>query len=193
MKVDSRFFSSNLFIQCFLDSVLVAHIQTWKTTAIWRTAVQKTAVSRQSCVPNWDNPWNPSDHHNTDVLRGLRRAFNLVPIRLREDNLSDSRCEFFQSGHFINHGDSSPVFILLYVAFIFLHLLLTFTLSFCTDCHFRETIIDIILMYSHICSIYLLIVLFNCVFSKSLNSSGESDSVSLFLVQLTFYFFKRFG
>ena len=32
---------------------------------------------------NWGPPWNPSGHHSTIILRGLREALNWLPLMLR--------------------------------------------------------------------------------------------------------------
>jgi len=48
-------------------------INTGKTTAIWRTAVRETCVSRHH-RGTVEGPLKPSVHHSTIVLRGLREA-----------------------------------------------------------------------------------------------------------------------
>ena len=75
-----------------------------KTTAMRRTAVRERLVSlgnhwRRTC--NSGHLLKPIRHHSTMVLRGLRvlnGPFNCANIKPRDASLSDSRCNFFQSG-----------------------------------------------------------------------------------------------
>ena len=46
--------------------------------------------------PDWGPRWNPSDHHNTMVLKGLRGALNWAPIKPRDASLPDSGCIVLQ-------------------------------------------------------------------------------------------------
>jgi len=56
----------------------VRFVQTGKTTAIRRIAVRETGVSRHR-GDQLKNPWNPSGHHITVVLRGLKVGPQLHP------------------------------------------------------------------------------------------------------------------
>ena len=68
-----------------------------KTTLIRRTTVWETGVSRQSCVPIQNTPWNPSDYQSTTVLTGSRGALNWASIQPRNPRLSANGCHLFPS------------------------------------------------------------------------------------------------
>ena len=58
---------------------------------------------------NKDTLWNPSDHRNTILLRGLRQCPELGPHLLpRNANLPESLSHFFQSGCHTGWGKSYP-------------------------------------------------------------------------------------
>ena len=65
-----------------------------------------------SSGPNWGSPWNPFDHHNIIILRGLWGDLNWDPVMPRDASLSDrtifklepdriffSRQDFFEFGY----------------------------------------------------------------------------------------------
>ena len=50
---------------------------------------------------SWGSPWNPSDHHNTIVLRGLREGIGLNGLTLcREASISPIGDEIFPASTF---------------------------------------------------------------------------------------------
>ena len=67
--------------------------RTEKTTSV----VRDTSASRHH-EAHWVSLWYPSDHHSTIVSTGFRWAFNCAAIVPRDANLSDNRCNIFQSG-----------------------------------------------------------------------------------------------
>ena len=54
-----------------------------------RKVVRKTIVSWHYMGSNSETPWNPSDHHNTIILTGLRSLPNWYPIMPRDSSLSN--------------------------------------------------------------------------------------------------------
>ena len=69
-----------------------------------KTAAIRCAAVRETGDPIQGHPWNRSDHHSTIVLRGLMGYLNRAPVMPRGPSLSESQCEYLQSGLPLLHG-----------------------------------------------------------------------------------------
>ena len=69
--------------------------QTRNTTAIMRVGLASLGI--MGGLIDW-SPLKPPDHHSTIVLSGSKVAFKWAPIMPWDTSLSDSGCNFFQSG-----------------------------------------------------------------------------------------------
>ena len=76
---------------------LRSFLLTGNTTAIRRTAVRETGLSRYHGGKIEGPPDVPSASQHSIVLRGLRGFCNWVLFMPRGASLSDRKCEFFQS------------------------------------------------------------------------------------------------
>ena len=73
-KVYIYTYTLNIYIYTFLNIYIHIYI-------FFRLEKQQRIVVREACLgANWGPPWNPSDHHSTIVLRGLRRSVNVPPL-----------------------------------------------------------------------------------------------------------------